>query len=72
MTSEEASEDRASLNKQLLEASSMGDRERIRRLLEEGADVNARDGCGSTPLHYAVFNLNVELIKLLLKKGATF
>ena len=48
MTSEEAGEDRASLNKQLLEACLMGDGERVRRLLEEGADVNARDGCGNT------------------------
>jgi ankyrin repeat protein len=32
----------------------------------------ARNSFGATPLHYAAFNQNVELVKLLLKKGATF
>lgn len=42
----------------------------ILKLLNEGADINARDHSGATPLVYALRNQRFELAKLLLEKGA--
>ena len=39
-------------------------------LLERGANIEAKDIYGFTPLHLAAFNNNQETVKLLLKKGA--
>lgn len=40
------------------------------QLLARGADVNKSDVTGRTPLHWAVDNEDLELIRLLLNKGA--
>ena len=40
-------------------------------LILHGADVNARDGLGRTPLHYARLSKNEKLIAVLCKHGAT-
>jgi serine/threonine-protein phosphatase 6 regulatory ankyrin repeat subunit A len=45
--------------------------ETIRLLLDAGADVNARDNKGQTPLHYASDNTNVNVVKYLLKRGSS-
>lgn len=47
------------------------DLEKVRRLVERGADVNARAATGITPLTAAAqYPGNVEVVRLLLKKGA--
>jgi len=42
----------------------------VRMLVENGADVNARQQHGWTPLHAAAQNGDEEIVRLLLKKGA--
>ncbi len=39
-------------------------------LLANGADVNARNGCGATPLCYAVMEAKPEIVSLLIARGA--
>jgi len=43
---------------------------RSRRLVEGGADVNARQRDGFTPLHEAAQNGDGELVEYLLARGA--
>ena len=48
-----------------------GERDLIKYLIENGADVNARDGDGVTPLLKAMDgDLDFEIIELLIKHGA--
>ncbi len=44
--------------------------EMVRVLLDAGADANARDGAGVTPLHHAAHQGRVDCLKLLLAAGA--
>jgi len=46
------------------------DAERIKKLLEEGADPNIRDGDGNTPLYFAASKGCAEVARLLLEHGA--
>jgi uncharacterized protein len=39
-------------------------------LIERGADVNAAQGDGTTPLHWAAYRLDAELVRRLLDQGA--
>jgi ankyrin repeat protein len=50
----------------------MGLEEEAKRLLDIGADADAQDGLGRTPLHHALQNTHVPfaLVAALLKKGA--
>jgi ankyrin repeat protein len=38
--------------------------------IREGADVNAAQGDGATPLHWAAYKVDLELVRLLLGRGA--
>ena len=50
-------------------ASIMGDTAEVKRLLDAGADVNAKSEDGFTPLHYASMEGRGEVVKLLLAAG---
>ena len=47
-----------------------GDRGAALELLAKGADVNQAQADGTTPLHWAVYRFDRELVQTLLRKGA--
>jgi ankyrin repeat protein len=61
---------RTSLGNPLFLAASEGKLKAVRYLLDEGADVNAREAGGSTALTEAAYNGHLEIIKELLLRGA--
>ena len=54
----------------LINAARNADREGIRRLVQEKADVNATEPDGTTALHWASYRDDVESAELLIKAGA--
>ena len=48
-----------------------GNRTAALEQIRGGADVNAAQGDGTTPLHWAVYKVDAELVTALLKRGAT-
>jgi ankyrin repeat protein len=58
------------LHRALLSTSHPPAAEIVRMLVGYGLEVNARDGYGNTPLHYAARWKSVELIGILLDAGA--
>ena len=67
MANEEFSDEQAKVvDKMLLEAVEEFNADRIRLLMQKGADINARDGRGRTPLMAAVWKDNVATVRLLL------
>jgi ankyrin repeat protein len=47
-----------------------GDRSAALKMIAAGADVNAAQGDGTTPLHWAVYKIDAELTRALLARGA--
>jgi quinoprotein dehydrogenase-associated probable ABC transporter substrate-binding protein len=60
----------ADLNLELANAVNANSEERVRLLIEKGADVNARDNQGYAPVHNAARNRYAHLVTLLAEKGA--
>jgi uncharacterized protein len=46
-----------------------GELKKVRDLLQEGANPDARDSFGGTALHAAMFQKNMEVVKVLLDHG---
>jgi len=62
--------EQARLDTELLEASRTGNIEGVIASIDAGANVNATDNKGSTPLHYAAHNGRTEAVLALIGKGA--
>lgn len=51
-------------------AAFFGELDRVRELVDDGADVNAKDGCSYSPLHCAVLGEHKEAVEFLIRRGA--
>lgn len=60
----------ASMKEMLLEAATRGSEKEVKLLLELGADVDARDTSGRTPLILACQYSRVSVVKVLIAHGA--
>src|ERR1700720_4964332 len=47
-----------------------GNRDAALKMIAAGADVNAAQGDGTTPLHWAVYKIDADLVRALLARGA--
>lgn len=56
------------LNNALFDAVKTGDKAKVEALIAKGADVNARDNYGETPLDMAVDNEYKDVVELLQRK----
>lgn len=60
----------AGINEDLLDAAYDGDLVEVKKLLNEGADINTKSEDGFTPLMNAARNGDIEVVKFLIDKGA--
>ena len=58
------------LNERLLDASKNDDVNKVKELLDSGADKDAKNNYGWTPLIRACAHVHLEVVKLLLEYGA--
>src|SRR5258707_5119421 len=47
-----------------------GNRDAALKSIAAGADVNAAQGDGTTPLHWAVYKVDADIVRALLERGA--
>ena len=47
-----------------------GNRDAALKMIAAGADVNAAQGDGTTPLHWAVYKIDADLVRALLERKA--
>jgi hypothetical protein len=47
-----------------------GNRDAALKMTAAGADVNAAQGDGTTPLHWAVYKVDADMVRALLARGA--
>jgi uncharacterized protein len=57
-------------NAPVADAAMRGDKDTLRTLLKQGADVNQSQGDGMTALHWAATSGNMEIVEMLLYAGA--
>lgn len=55
---------------ELMKACGQGNAERVKQLLQKGADINAGDTDGDTALMYAAQSGHTEIVKVLAELGA--
>jgi uncharacterized protein len=55
----------------IVDAARSGDADAVRKLIAQGADVNAAGGDGMTPLHWAAYHGDAALTQALLKAKAS-
>jgi ankyrin repeat protein len=60
----------AAMNQSLISAAEHGDTAAIQRLLAEGADINAQDARGRTPVLAATHARQVDAVRALIQAGA--
>jgi ankyrin repeat protein len=62
--------DQGTLDKMLLDAIRNGERKQVQHLLGQGANANARDEGGDTALMRAALYADVEMMRILIARGA--
>src|SRR5258708_1606147 len=60
----------AASDTRISEAAMQGNRDAVRSLLQQKADVDGTQGDGTTALHWAVFRDDLDMAKMLLVAGA--
>ncbi len=61
---------RAAVNAPVADAAMQGDKEAVRTLLKQAADVDAAQGDGMTALHWAAMKGDLEMAQMLMYAGA--
>ena len=55
---------------ELFDAVSEGDASKVEMCLSGGVDINGKECCGLTALHWATLWCRMDMVKTLLEKGA--